>query len=47
MREFASSHGTWLKNYSGKDKLSVAGRDARISGPMIHNLANTLIGFRY
>jgi phosphomannomutase len=44
--KFASAYGTWLKTYSGKDKLSVVvGRDARISGPMIHNLVlNTLIG---
>lgn len=44
--KFASAYGTWLKNYSGKEKLSVViGRDARISGPMIHNLVvNTLIG---
>ncbi len=44
--KFASAYGTWLKNYSGKQKLTVViGRDARISGPMIHNLVvNTLIG---
>lgn len=44
--KFASAYGTWLKNYSQKDKLIVVvGRDARISGPMIHNLVvNTLIG---
>lgn len=44
--KFASAYGTWLKNYAGKEKLSVVvGRDARISGPMIHNLVvNTLIG---
>ncbi|WP_366183703.1 phosphoglucosamine mutase [Flavobacterium ovatum] len=44
--KFASAYGTWLKNYSGKEKLTVVvGRDARISGPMIHNLVvNTLIG---
>ena len=44
--KFASAYGTWLKNYSGKKKLSVViGRDARISGPMIHNLVvNTLVG---
>ena len=44
--KFASAYGTWLKNYSKKDKLIVViGRDARISGPMIHNLVvNTLIG---
>ena len=44
--KFASAYGTWLKNYVGKEKLTVVvGRDARISGPMIHNLVvNTLIG---
>jgi phosphomannomutase len=44
--KFASAYGTWLKNYSRKEKLTVVvGRDARISGPMIHNLVvNTLIG---
>lgn len=44
--KFASAYGTWLKSYSNKEKLIVViGRDARISGPMIHNLVvNTLIG---
>ncbi|SHM61601.1 phosphoglucosamine mutase [Flavobacterium xanthum] len=44
--KFASAYGTWLKDYIGKEKLTVVvGRDARISGPMIHNLVvNTLIG---
>lgn len=44
--KFASAYGTWLKAYSKKEKLTVViGRDARISGPMIHNLVvNTLIG---
>ena len=44
--KFASAYGTWLKNYSNKEKITVVvGRDARISGPMIHNLVvNTLIG---
>ena len=44
--KFAAAYGTWLKNYSSKSKLTVVvGRDARISGPMIHNLVvNTLIG---
>jgi phosphomannomutase len=49
--KFASAYGTWLKDYqdssivrTGKLKV-VVGRDARISGPMIHNLVvNTLIG---
>ncbi|WP_338407620.1 phosphoglucosamine mutase [uncultured Flavobacterium sp.] len=49
--KFASAYGTWLKQ--GRDSSSgrndkfkvVVGRDARISGPMIHNLVvNTLIG---
>jgi phosphomannomutase len=49
--KFASAYGTWLKNVQDPsiirdDKLKVVvGRDARISGPMIHNLVvNTLIG---
>jgi phosphomannomutase len=44
--KFASAYGTFLKNNSKKDKLTVVvGRDARISGPMIHNLiTHTLIG---
>lgn len=44
--KFASAYGTFLKQNSTKDKLTVViGRDARISGPMIHNLVvNTLIG---
>ncbi|MEY4432435.1 MAG: hypothetical protein RLZZ44_565 [Bacteroidota bacterium] len=44
--KFASAYGTWLKNYSSKNQLSVViGRDARISGPMVHNLVvNTLVG---
>ncbi|WP_159802139.1 phosphoglucosamine mutase [Flavobacterium sp. MK4S-17] len=44
--KFASAYGTWLKNHSKKEKLTIViGRDARISGPMIHNLVvNTLIG---
>ena len=44
--KFASAYGTFLKNNSYKEKLTVVvGRDARISGPMIHNLiTNTLIG---
>jgi phosphomannomutase len=48
--KFASAYGIWLKE--GREKLEagrklkvVVGRDARISGPMIHNLVvNTLIG---
>ncbi len=44
--KFASAYGTFLKQSSNKDKLKVIiGRDARISGPMIHNLVmNTLLG---
>ena len=45
--KFASAYGTWLKKQSqNKSKLKVVvGRDARISGPMVHNLVvNTLIG---
>ncbi|MCG2612320.1 phosphoglucosamine mutase [Flavobacterium sp. SM15] len=44
--KFASAYGTFLKQNINKDKLAVViGRDARISGPMIHNLVvNTLIG---
>ena len=44
--KFASAYGTWLKSYRNKFDLKVVvGRDARISGPMIHNLVvNTLIG---
>ncbi|MCX6184735.1 MAG: phosphoglucosamine mutase [Flavobacterium sp.] len=49
--KFASAYGTWIKNQAqpsnpttGKVTV-VIGRDARISGPMIHNLVmNTLIG---
>lgn len=44
--KFASAYGTFLKNSSKKEELKVViGRDARISGPMIHNLVvNTLVG---
>jgi len=44
--KFASAYGTFLKSTTKKDKLTVViGRDARISGPMIHNLVmNTLLG---
>jgi len=47
--KFASAYGTWLKsnnNSNGDKKLKVVvGRDARISGPMVHNLVvNTLLG---
>lgn len=44
--KFASAYGTWLKQHRSKEKMTVViGRDARISGPMIHNLVvNTLVG---
>ena len=44
--KFASAYGTFLKQNNAKAKLTVViGRDARISGPMIHNLVmQTLIG---
>ncbi|MSP84487.1 MAG: phosphoglucosamine mutase [Flavobacteriaceae bacterium] len=44
--KFASAYGTFLKSKSKKTKLTiVVGRDARISGPMFHNLiTHTLIG---
>lgn len=44
--KFASAYGTWLKHHHHKTNLKVViGRDARISGPMIHNLVvHTLIG---
>ncbi|WP_310556496.1 phosphoglucosamine mutase [Flavobacterium sp.] len=44
--KFASAYGTFLKKNSSKERLKVViGRDARISGPMIHNLVlNTLVG---
>ena len=43
---FASAYGTFLQQKSTKDRLKVViGRDARISGPMIHQLVmQTLIG---
>ena len=44
--KFASAYGTFLKNSLQKDNLKVViGRDARISGPMIHQLVmQTLVG---
>ncbi len=44
--KYAAAYGTFLIQNSTKNKLKVVvGRDARISGPMIHNLVtNTLIG---
>ncbi|MDP6921870.1 MAG: phosphoglucosamine mutase [Lutibacter sp.] len=43
---FAAAYGTWLRNNSSKDSLTVVlGRDARKSGHMISSLvANTLVG---
>lgn len=43
---FASAYGTFLKESVRKNQLKVViGRDARVSGPMIHSLvAHTLIG---
>lgn len=44
--KFASAYGTWLKKSVKKEKVKVVvGRDARISGEMIHNLVQyTLVG---
>ncbi len=44
--KFAAAYGTWLKEYSGKESLTVViGRDARLSGEMIQNLViSTLVG---
>src|SRR5690554_428187 len=44
--KFASAYGTFLKNSLQKNTLTVViGRDARISGPMIHQLVmQTLVG---
>jgi phosphomannomutase len=44
--KFAAAYGTWLKENSSKEKLTVIiGRDARISGKMVSSLvSNTLIG---
>ena len=44
--KFAAAYGTWLKNHSQKNELTVViGRDARLSGEMIQNLVvSTLIG---
>ncbi|HEX8268415.1 MAG TPA: phosphoglucosamine mutase [Flavobacterium sp.] len=47
--KFASAYGTWLREYTkdvtDRNLIVVIGRDARISGPMIHNLVvNTLVG---
>ena len=44
--KFAAAYGTFLKKHTPKTALKVViGRDARISGPMIHQLVvNTLVG---
>ncbi|MBB1140142.1 phosphoglucosamine mutase [Myroides sp. WP-1] len=44
--KFASAYGTFIKNKAGKEQVKVViGRDARLSGPMIHNLVvHTLVG---
>ncbi len=44
--KFAAAYGTFLKKNNSKTKLKVViGRDARISGPMIHQLVmQTLVG---
>ena len=44
--KFAAAYGSWLKEQSSKEHVKVViGRDARISGEMIQNLAQyTLIG---
>jgi len=44
--KFTSAYGVWLKNRNNKENIKVVvGRDARISGEMIHNLVvNTLVG---
>lgn len=37
--KFTAAYGTWLKQETGKDQLTVVvGRDARISGPMVESL---------
>lgn len=44
--KFASAYGTWLQKHVGRQNVKVVvGRDARISGEMIHNLVQyTLVG---
>ncbi len=44
--KFAAAYGSWLKEYAGKDNLTIViGRDARLSGEMIQNLVvATLVG---
>jgi phosphomannomutase len=42
--KFASAFGTWILNKDAGKKV-VIGRDARLSGPMVHSLiSNTLLG---
>ena len=42
---FTSSYAQWLRSKSEGKLIVVTGRDARISGPMVHSLVNqTLIG---
>ena len=42
---FTTAYGQWLKENSRNNLTVVTGRDARISGPMVHALVNqTLIG---
>lgn len=42
--KFASAYGAWILS-KNEGKKVVIGRDARISGPMVHQLiAGTLIG---
>ena len=42
---FTTAYGQWLKENSQNNLTVVTGRDARISGPMVHALVNqTLIG---
>lgn len=44
--KFASAYGTFIKKSLNKEKITIViGRDARISGPMIHQLVmQTLVG---
>ena len=44
--KFAAAYGTWLKDYSKKEDLTIViGRDARLSGEMIQNLVvSTIVG---
>ena len=44
--KFAAAYGTWLKDYSKKEDLTIViGRDARLSGEMVQNLVvSTIVG---